>query len=324
MRAQGEIVGGVPEPEAESRTLTPGAARALVGRGACDAHCLQPIETGSGIETELTSEPAVDHRRDPFHRDRGLGDVGRQDDAPPRARAQRRVLGLDRQVAEERAEAEAGFHAEGAERFFGTADLAQTGQEDQQVARRFGERAPDRRGDLDGERAIVRPVEETGLDWMESACAPHHGSGAEKSRQRARFEGCRHHEESEIWARLELHLPRQRESEVGGESALVKLVEDHGADAREEWVALEPAEQDALGREDNARVGPEEPLEADPPADLHSQMPPALGGDAAGRRARRHAPGLENEDAPRRRRGDRGGTRVVLPAPGGASRIAAP
>ena len=76
------------------------------------------------------------------------------------------------------------------------------------------------------------------------------------------------------------------------------LVEQHGADALQERVALQPLNEDALGDEEDPGVTGEVPLEADLPADLAAEGPTLLVGDPASRRPGRDPPWLEDEDLP--------------------------
>ena len=91
-------------------------------------------------------------------------------------------------------------------------------------------------------------------------------------------------------------LPRQRDREIGVDAALVKLVEDDGAEVGEQRIALQPRGQDAFGDDEQPRVGAEAALEADLPADLAAERPAALVGDPRGDRARGDAPRLQQDD----------------------------
>ena len=80
------------------------------------------------------------------------------------------------------------------------------------------------------------------------------------------------------------------------DAALVKLVEDDGAEIGEERILLEPGGQDAFGRDQQPCRLPKPALEADVPADLAADRPPAFDGDPARDRAGRDAPRLEEKD----------------------------
>ncbi len=215
------------------------------------------------------------------------------------AAAQRGVLRLDRQVAVESEERQIAFRGEGRERLLATADLADAGEKDEEVARldeRIGERAARRGGDAQLERAFVDALVEPGGHRMEPAAARHDRRAVEESGERRRVEGGRHDDQPEIGSRLAPHLADERQGEVGGERALVEFVEDHRRDPFEEGIPLEPAQQQPLGDEDDPAVGAEAALEADPPADLPAERPPLLVGDAARRGARRHPARLQHDD----------------------------
>ena len=117
-------------------------------------------------------------------------------------------------------------------------------------------------------------------------------------------------------------FPGEGHSEIDVDAALVKLVEDDGAESREQRILLETRGENAFGRDEQAGVGAEAPLEPDLPADLATDRP---------RRARRQS-GVQSARAAARRgcrsstgpaSGSAGGTRVVLPAPGSATTTAA-
>jgi hypothetical protein len=63
-------------------------------------------------------------------------------------------------------------------------------------------------------------------------------------------------------------------------AALVELIEHDGAKLRKERILLEAGCQHALGRHQQSCSGTEPPLEPDLPADLFTNGPPALVGDA--------------------------------------------
>ena len=82
--------------------------------------------------------------------------------------------------------------------------------------------------------------------------------------------------------------------------ALVKFVENDGAEVGEQRIVLQPRRQHAFGHDQQPRVGAEAALETDLPADLAAERPAALGGDARGDRARGDAAWLQQDDAVRR------------------------
>ncbi len=78
----------------------------------------------------------------------------------------------------------------------------------------------------------------------------------------------------------------------------MNLVEQDGADAVEEGIALQALNEDAFGDEEDAGVPGEVPLEADLPADLAPEGPTLLVGDPARRSPGSDPPRLEDEDLP--------------------------
>ncbi len=102
----------------------------------------------------------------------------------------------------------------------------------------------------------------------------------------------------------------------------MELVEHHGADAAELGIAHQPPRQDALGDEADPRARAADVLEAHLVADGLAGRLAELFGDALRGHARGEAARLEDQDLAvigEPAIEERAGTRVVLPAPGGAS-----
>ena len=126
-------------------------------------------------------------------------------------------------------------------------------------------------------------------------------------RHPAGVERRRHDHEAEVGAR-EPGLLRERDAQIGVHAALVELIEDDRAEAREQGVLLEPRRQDTLGREEHRGRRTELTLEADVPPDFPADRPPLLGGNAGGEAPRGHASRLEhNHRAVDRQRGRNAG-----------------
>ena len=100
------------------------------------------------------------------------------------------------------------------------------------------------------------------------------------------------------------------------DASLVKLVEHDGAKVGKQRIALQPRGQDAFGSDEEPGLGAEAAFETHVPANLASNRPAALGGDVLGDGAGGHRLGSRTMTGPSGTRA--GGTRVVLPAPGGA------
>ena len=122
-----------------------------------------------------------------------------------------------------------------------------------------------------------------------------------------------------------LHVAGKRQAEVGVERALVELVEHHGGDAHERGIVENETGEYALGHDfDPGRardLGGETDAVADGHADRLAQCRRhARGGGTGGEPARRkHEDFLSPAQASP---ASTSGTRVVLPAPGGATRTA--
>jgi len=131
------------EADAHARGDPTAAPGALVGRGLRDRFDAEFLQPGARVVTVDARHARVDHVVDAGHGQRGLGNVGREHDAPPgvrgehallvggrQARVQRQDLGVPQAVARELA--------------LGLADLALARQEHQDVARALVDQLVDR------------------------------------------------------------------------------------------------------------------------------------------------------------------------------------
>ena len=140
-------------------------------------------------------------------------------------------------------------------------------------------------------------------------------------------EGRRHHQQLEILAQALLRIARQRKAEIGIERALVEFVEQHRRDALERRIVEDQPREDALGDDldAGARARPSSRSERE---SRRFRRPPRQALPPCGRRPRAPpggavpAPGFCGP-SPTARRASTSGTRVVLPAPGGATSTAA-
>ena len=141
------------------------------------------------------------------------------------------------------------------------------------------------------------------------------------------FERRRHDDDLQVRPHVLLHQPDQAEGEVGLQAALVELVEDDDAGRFEERVVQQRPQQDARRDGQDARVATSlaarsgRASRTGRPAGCRAR--PTCVGPPPGRRcgaARR----TRMRRSPARPASSRaGGTRVVLPAPGGACRTTA-
>src|SRR5260221_327213 len=77
-------------------------------------------------------------------------------------------------------------------------------------------------------------------------------------------------------------LLRQRDRQVRVDAAFVNLVEDDGAEIRQQRIGLQPRGQDAFGDDEQARRRAEVAVEPHLPADFAAESPAALRGNASG------------------------------------------
>ena len=112
-----------------------------------------------------------------------------------------------------------------------------------------------------------------------------HGRGVERRR---------HDDDPEVVAGAP-GLLRKRDGEIGVNAALVELVEHDGPEIREQRILLQPRRQHAFGRDEQLRSRTESALEADLPADLLADRPPAFRRDALRDGARGHAARLQQD-----------------------------
>ena len=118
----------------------PAAPRALLCRGLADGLDLQLLDLVAPAVALDPREPGVDHVADAGHRQRGLGHVGGQHDAPAVAGLEDTILLLLRQAGKQRQDFRRrptlGLLQQMPPQVVGgIADLALTGQEDEDVAR---------------------------------------------------------------------------------------------------------------------------------------------------------------------------------------------
>ena len=316
-RPRGEVVLRI-EAHADAVLHAAAAAGALVRGGLRHLLDLQQRRLVAHAVALHAREPGVDHVADPRHRQRRLGDVGREHDAPARARREHALLVVHRQPREERQDLERGRirapREAAPQQVAGLADLALSGQEHEDVAGAFApevlRRADDRLlefllvvGLLVGaRRADVAAARQRPVAHLDRIRAPGHldhgrrlAAGPEVPREALGVERGRRDDELQVRPAREqlLEIPQQ---EVDVEAALVRFVDDDRVVRVELAVALRLREQDAVRHQLHVRVGPrvvgEPHLVADRLAHRLAQFVRDPGRD----RARRDAPGLRVAD----------------------------
>jgi hypothetical protein len=267
----------------------------LVGARPRDPLDLQARGARARVVAREPRHAGVDHVDDPWNRQRGLGHVGGEDDAPLRdagedlrllAGGEARVERLHHGVAQ----------APGRQLLLGLADLALARQKHQDVAARVERRhVLDRGGNRLGQieivgRGLVEHVHREG-----AALDLEDGRAAEELGEAAGLEGGRAHDDLQVRP-LRQDALQPAEQKVDGQAPLVGLVHDDGVVPGEEPVAVELGEQDPVGHELHVRARGRLVLEADLVADLGAEGRPDLAGDARGHAGGGNAAGLRDAD----------------------------
>jgi hypothetical protein len=143
----------------------------------------------------------------------------------------------------------------------------------------------------------------------------------EPARDAFAVERRRHHDKAQVGTQVRLHVERERGAEVAVQVAFVEFIEEDRGDAGQFRVVLDHAREDAFGDDFDARRLRDLRFEADAVADRFADTLAALRGhdSAAARAAMRRGSSSRMRPSPRHgASSNASGTRVVLPAPGGA------
>ncbi len=111
----------------------------------------------------------------------------------------------------------------------------------------------------------------------------------------------------------------QRERQIGVEMALMKFVEHHDADAAQLRIRQKPARQNPFGEKSQTRARTADIFEPNLIADGIANAFAQFARHSPRRHARSQTPGFQHQHFARSKASSAGGTRVVFPAPGGAS-----
>jgi len=299
-----------PEADADAGAQAAGAAAPLVGRGARDAHRLQPRHPAARGEARHARESRVHDRAHALDRQARLGDGRGEDDLPPPrlGGGDRAVLIRLRQVAVERGDERARRQRAVAadEQRLDAADLALAGEEGEDVAAALARQHVSHRGRhrrLDRGRRLGAAGGPPRLDREAAPLARHDRRAAQQRGDRPAVERGRHDEDAQLLAQQRARLEAEREPEVRVQAALVELVEDDESRSLERGVALEHAREHAFGDDLDPRGRADARVHAHAVAD---RVPHALAEGVRHpprRRARRQPPRLEHHD-------------LLLPQPG--------
>jgi hypothetical protein len=244
-------------------------------------------------------EPAVDHRRYAFERERGLGDVGRQHDLAALAALHRAVLLGGREIAVQSGYLDVERGGQLVAALLCTPDLRGAGQEHQHVTVEAAHQQLARgAAHLLLQLALVGALQVLDVD-RKSAARHAHDRRVEEAGQALRVERRAHHHDAQLGALLLLQAREQREAEIGVQRALVELVEHHTADAVQPGVVEQAARQQRLGQEHQARALAHLALEAHHVANTLARALAQLAGHAPRGHTRRDPARLEHQDLPR-------------------------
>ncbi len=285
-----------PQAVADARRHAARATGALIGRGLADVHCHQLREAGVRVEARLAREAGIDHGLDARQGHAALGHIGGEHDAATAVAGglQHGGLLLHRQLTVERQHLRVRGLCGIEQQALAALDLAQAGQEDQQVAVGFAQGELDRAFEL-GVLGLVALSRRIGDAHGMAAAGAGEARGVQRLGQALAVERGRHHHDAQIGPQLGLHFERERETEVSAEMALVELVEDQRADAVEQRVVLQHAGEDAFGDHLDAGARTDLRFEADAVADRLAGLFTACAGHEVRGRARGDAARLQHQ-----------------------------
>ncbi len=318
---------------------TPGA---LVGRTLADRLHQQLLHLAAKAVALDARRARVDHIADARHRERGLGHVGRQHNAPPGVAVKNAVLLGGAQARKQRQHLAAAHHrlvAEvAAQVVCGLADLALAGQENQNIA---AHPAAPQLVHAIGNRVVQVVL----AAFLKRAVALLHGEHAardhdhRRGRQLAalrrglqagkvvgkplRVNRGRGHDDFEIGSARQ-DLAQVTQQKINVQAAFVRLVDDDGVVGVQQRVGLRLSQQNAIGHQFHRRIAREPVLE--PHLETHhlAQRRLQLLGNPLGHAAGRNPPRLRVTNQLAARRGPAIGQRsgvIAQPAPHGQGNL---
>ena len=294
-------VGLVVEPDAGTAGHAPAAPRALVGRRLADRLDLQLLDLVAVAVALDARQAGVDDVADARHRQRGLGHIGCQHNARRAAGLEHAVLLGLRQPSEERQDVDVPLPGVVrqvlAQVVGGLADLALTGQENEDVAgRRARPQLVDRVGNRGIEVSLAGLLKRPPalLDGKQPARDLDHWRRAvgilEVPGKPVGIDRRRCHDHLQVRPSRQ-HVLQVAEQEVDVQRALVRLVDDQRVVGAQQRVALRFGQQDAVGHQLDRGARRQTVLKTDLEADDVAKRRLQLLGNALG-----HARG---GDAPR-------------------------
>ncbi len=251
----------------------------------------QRIDAATRIKARAAHQPTVDNHRDAINRQRGLRDVGRDDDLALRSRPYGAILFGCRKRAIQRSHKTVSRNRQATYRFNRPADLIASGHKDQNIplggvlqkARQFP------RYQIPGRQLLNLSVgfEIAGFHRKGASLGANDRGIAEVVYQCLRLKRCRHHNHLQVgpWTGLQLFCEPQHD--VGIEVALVKLIKHNGGHVPQLRIALQLAQNDAIGLKLDPRSSVGGVVEANLIADLLPKRNTTFFGNSA----RQHAGG---------------------------------
>ena len=247
-RARLQALAFRPQPITPAFGDAASTAGALGRRRLRDGDGVESTHATAGIEAWFARESGVN---DHAHARKGharLGDIGREHDATPIARAQYPRLLLDRQLAVQQQHLGLDL-VQHARALF---EFVLAGQEAEQVAGVLHQGLLHRAFQLERQR-LLRARREMRDRHRITAAGAGQARRVEEARELLAIERGRHHHKAQVFAQAGLHVDTEREAEVAVQMALMEFVEQNRADAFEHRVILEHAREDAFGDDFNAR-----------------------------------------------------------------------
>ncbi len=304
-RRTGQEIRLVIEAITDTRRNAPAAPLALLGIGLRDRLERQALQAAAHAIAGHPRAARIDHITDVRHGDRGLGNIGRQNDAPTRSGAEHPRLLAGRQARVERQYFEVRVAAAQKPRALENVPLA--GQKDQHIACHAAPVASPFDGiDGLGDGTLTGTAVFVASAGVGRLVDDFHGIGpprdaeyrsiAEVCRERLDVDRCRGHDEPKIGT------PRQQsrqiaQQEVDVERAFVRLIDDDDLICHEIAIIGNLRQQQAIGHQLHGGFRPNHFVEAHGIADRLTEIAADFIGDARRNRPRRQTARLGMADA---------------------------
>jgi hypothetical protein len=296
---QVEVPAFRPKPVADARGRPPRPARPLLRRGPADRFDEQGANAAFRVITRHARLAAVNHMDDAVNGDGSFGHVGGDNHFAQAVGSEGQVLLLRRQFTMQGNERQRLAHARRAAGANRGVDFSHTGHENQNITRIA--RLDDLRHDIRrllGLGPFVHHGKMPDFHRIGLALRNQNGAVAKVFGDRFGFQRGGHDHHAQVGPAGLLQTLDQRQRDVAQKVALVKLIEQHGADVLQRRVVLQPAQQHALGHEANSRAQAGVVFKTNLVADFPAQRAVPLPSHPRRHRAGRHAPGLQDNDAP--------------------------